>query len=177
MSKKDKPKQNNQSRNKQSKKNPEKKQTNDSQSQSLDAQLADLKNKNLQLMADFQNYKKRMDQERATFGAIANMGLIQEILEVYDDLELAIVDEQLDLERAKSSIQNAQSKLINAAKIAGIEKVEVEVGSDFDKEKMEAISTVPNPEMKDKVIAVISSAYKYVGKDGILKAAKVIVGK
>ncbi|MDQ7021039.1 MAG: nucleotide exchange factor GrpE [Candidatus Dojkabacteria bacterium] len=105
------------------------------------------------------------------------MSLITELLEVHDDLGLALQDENLDLDNAKGSIKTAQEKLVGSAKNAGIERVEVKIGDDFDREKMEAISTVPNPEMKDKVIAVISSAFKYADKDGILKAAKVIVGK
>lgn len=144
---------------------------------SIENQLADEKNKRLQLMADFQNYKKRMDTERATFGAIANMGLIQEMLEIYDDLQMAMQDPDLDLDRAKSSMQNAQSKISAAVKSAGIEPIEVKVGDEFDKTKMEAIQAVANEEMKNKVIAVISSAYRYVGQETILKAAKVIVGK
>ncbi len=143
----------------------------------LESQLAEEKQRRIQLMADFDNYRKRIELEKATFGAIANMGLIQEILEIHDDLELAMQDEELNLDRAKASIKSAQDKLTLAAKSAGIEKIDVKIGDVFNKETMEAISTVPSPDNKDKVIAVISSAYKYVGRDGILKAAKVIVGK
>jgi molecular chaperone GrpE len=140
-------------------------------------QLEEEKQRRLQLMADFENYKRRVEQEKALFGAMANMSLIQDILEVYDDLELAIQDNDLDLDRAKSSIKNAQSKMSTTVLKAGIEKIDVKIGDDFDKEKMEAISTIPDEKNKGKVIVVISSAYKYTGKDGILKAAKVIVGK
>ena len=92
-------------------------------------------------------------------------------------MQLALDDEGLDLERAKQSIQTAQDKLKGAASNAGVEAVEVKAGDDFDKEYMEAIQAIPNEEMKGKVIAVISSAYKYSNKEGVLKAAKVIVGK
>ncbi len=132
----------------------------------------------MQLMADFQNYQKRVEQEKANWGAISNLGLIQELLEVYDDLQLAISDENLNLDHAKTSIVSAQDKLIGAALRSGIEKVEVKVGDEFDKEKMEAVSAVAaGEESKGKIVAVISSAYKYVNRDGILKPAKVVVGK
>lgn len=147
------------------------------ESSSLEQQLEEERTKRLQLMADFQNYKKRMDTERATFGAIANVGLIQELLEVYDDLELALQDTELSLDHAKSAMKNAQEKLSVASRNAGVEQVSVKIGDEFDKTKMEAIQAIANEEMKNKVIAVISSAYKYVGQENILKPAKVIVGK
>ena len=139
--------------------------------------LEEEKSRRLQLMADFENFKKRMEQERATFGAIANMGLIQQILEIHDDLQLAISDANLDKDSAIESIKTAQDKIKGAAKLAGVEAVEIKIGDDFDSSKMEAITTVPDEKNKNKVVAVISSAYKYVGKDGIIKAAKVVVGK
>ena len=94
-------------------------------------------------------------------------------------MELALNDEQLNLDHAKTSMKSAQDKLIAAALKAGIEKVDVKVGDDFDKEKMEAVSMVPTTDdsQKGKVIAIISSAYKLTNKEGILKPAKVVVGK
>ncbi len=137
------------------------------------------KNRRISLMADFQNFQRRVDQEKATWGAMSNMSLIKDLLEIYDDLQLAMQDENLNLEHSKAAIISAQDKLVDSAKRAGIEKVEVKVGDEFDKEKMEAVSMVPvqDETQKGKVIAVISSAYKYANKDFILKAAKVVVGK
>ncbi len=140
-------------------------------------QLEEEKSRRLILMADFDNFKKRIEAEKSMFGAMANMGLIQEILEVCDDLQLALDDADLSIENAKTSLKNAQEKLSNSTKNAGVERVEVNKGDDFDKEKMEAIQTIPDEKNKDKVIAVISSAYKYTDRDGIIRPAKVIVGK
>ena len=42
---------------------------------------------------------------------------------------------------------------------------------------MEAISAIPDENNKGKVIAVITSAYKYANQQSILSSAKVIVGK
>lgn len=143
----------------------------------LKQQLEEERERRMRVMADFENYKKRIEGEKATFGAIATMGIITELLEINDDLALALDDADLDLERAKESIITAKSKLKGAASNAGVETIEVKVGDEFNKDFMEAIQAVPNPEMEGKVIAVISSAYKFAGKDGILRAAKVIVGK
>lgn len=145
----------------------------------LKAEIEDWKNKYLRLMADFQNYQKRIEGEKAMFGAIANLSLIQDILEVFDDMTLALQDEALNVDSAKSSMKTAQDKLIAAAEKAGIERIEVKVGDEFNKETMEAITTTPveDEKQKGKVVAVINSAFKYKDREGIIKAAKVIVGK
>lgn len=144
----------------------------------LQAQLEEERMKRIQVMADFQNYQKRIDQERSTWGAISNMGLIREILEIYDDLHLALNDENLTLDHSKVSLKSAQDKLLLAAATVGIEIINVQVGEEFDKEKMEAVSAIPaSEEQKNKVVAVVSSAFKYKDKDFILKPAKVVVGK
>jgi molecular chaperone GrpE len=151
----------------------------DSELEVLKAEIETLKTKNLQLMADFQNFQRRMDGEKAMFGALANMSLIQDVLEVFDDLNMAVNDENLDLDNSKTSIKSAQDKLVSSIERAGVERINVNVGDEFNKDIMEAISTIPVQEedKKGKVVAVISSAFKYRDRDGIIKAAKVVVGK
>lgn len=144
----------------------------------LQSQLSEEQMKRVQVMADFQNYQRRVEQEKATWGAVSNMGLIREMLEVYDDLHLALNDENLSLDHAKVSMKSAQDKLIIAVTSTGVEVIDVKVGDEFDKEKMEAVSTIAaGDEQRNKVIAVISSAYKYKDREFILKPAKVVVGK
>lgn len=144
----------------------------------LQSQLSEEQMKRIQVMADFQNYQRRVDNEKSTWGAMSNMALIREMLEIYDDLHLALNDENLSLEHSKVSMKSAQDKLIIAVTATGIEVINVSVGDPFDKEKMEAVSTVDAGEdKKGKVIAVISSAYKYKDKEFVLKPAKVVVGK
>jgi molecular chaperone GrpE len=142
-------------------------------------ELEEQRKRYLQLMADFQNYQKRIEAEKAVFGAMANMGLIQDMLEVFDDINLALNDDNLDFDNAKSSMKSAQDKIVSSIERAGVERIEVNVGDEFNKDTMEAISTfsVEEEEKKGKVIAVINSAFKYKDRDGIIKAAKVIVGK
>ncbi len=145
----------------------------------LQALLEEEKGKRLALMADFQNYQRRVSEEKSNWGAISNMALIQDLLEVSDDISLALNDETLDLDHSKTSLKSAKDKLVDSVLRAGVERIEINVGDEFNKEFMEAISTIPvkNDKEKNRVIAVISSAYKYVGKDFVLRAAKVVVGK
>jgi molecular chaperone GrpE (heat shock protein) len=151
----------------------------DSKVSELEQKLQEETNRRLSLMSDFQNYQKRIEGEKSLFGAMANMGIISSVLEIHDDLELAMNDETLDLENAKNAIKTAQSKIVQTVASAGVESILVKIGDDFNKEHMEAVSMIqaPNEEMKGKVIAVISSAYKYRDREGVFKPAKVVVGK
>lgn len=143
----------------------------------LSNEIEEQKGKYLALMAEFQNYKKRVETEKAMFGALANMGLIEENLEVFDDINMALNDENLEFEGSKAALKSAQDKIVSAIERAGVERVNVNVGDEFNKDTMEAISTIPSEDQKGKVIAIINSAFKFKDREGIIKAAKVIVGK
>lgn len=144
---------------------------------SLEQQLTDEKRRRLQVMADFDNYRKRMESERSTFGALANIGIIQEILEIFDDLQLAMNDDSLEIQGAKQAITTAQEKLKAAASHAGVVTLDINQGDEFDSSVMEAVTTIPDADNAGKVVAVISSGFKYASKEGVIKPAKVVIGK
>lgn len=150
-----------------------------SETSKLDEMLEEEKFRRIELMADFQNYKKRIEAEKATWAAVTNLSLIQDLVEIYDDLEFTQTDTGLTLDGAKTAIKSAQDKIMSASSKAGVQKVEVKVGDEFNKDFMEALSTVPvsEDEKKNKVVAVISSGLKYVNNGLVVKPAKVIVGK
>lgn len=105
------------------------------------------------------------------------MGLIENISEIFDDIGLALTDENLNLDSAKKALENVRDKLKNAVNLAGVEYLNVNVGDDFNSEYMEAVSAIPSEDKQGKVIAIISSGLKYKNKEGIIKPAKVVVGK
>jgi molecular chaperone GrpE len=143
----------------------------------LNAQIAELQNQKLQAMADLHNYRKQMEAKQATFGALTNMGLISDLLQVFDDIQMALDDQELDLNRATEALRNAQDKLAAAARQAGVERLEVKSGDEFSPQSMEAVTAVAAPDMTGKVVQVIGSGFKYANKDGVVKPTRVIVGK
>lgn len=145
--------------------------------QGLQQQLDKEKASRLSLMADFENFRKRMEAERETFGVMANLAIISEIAEIYDDLQLALNDSDLNIESAKQAVLNAQQKLMNAIKQSGIELISPSEGDEFVGEQMEAITTVPNPEVQNKVVTVVGTGLKHSARGTVIKPAKVIVGK
>jgi molecular chaperone GrpE len=133
----------------------------------------------LQIMADFQNFRKRVEKERASFGLIANMGIVNEVMDVVDDVKRTIDDEEKDVARAQQMLKIINDKLLSIVQGVGIEQVPIKTGDNFSPEIMEAVGTVSVAEVDDhnKVMSVIQPGYKYTDKDQIMRAAKVIVGK
>lgn len=133
----------------------------------------------LQLMADFQNYRKRIEKERESFGLVANMALVSEILDVLDDLKRTLDDDTKDLDRCTQMLGIVRDKLLATVGRVGLEEVVVNIGDSFDAKKMEAIGTVAVSEVDDhnKVVTVAQPGYRYTGKDQLMRVAKVIVGK
>lgn len=149
------------------------------QLEALQAELEQQKHLNLLARADFENYRKHMETEKAKFGLMSNMQLVMQILEVIDDTQLALQDDQIDKNRAVEMLGIVNDKLNVALTVAGLEKVEIKTGDKFDSQTMEAITTTPvDSEDKDQtVVSIVNAAYRYKGQAEMLKTAKVIVGK
>ena len=145
----------------------------------LKEQIEALKSSKLQVMADFENFRKRMEEEKSKFGLMANMMIVSILLEMLDELERALTDDEIKSARATEVLKLFRDKLLSAVMAAGVEKVDIEIGAAFDSRTMEAITSIPVPDeaQEGKVIDIISSAFKYSNKDEILKTAKVVVGK
>jgi len=144
----------------------------------LQKDLEELQSARLQLMADFDNYRKRMDNERTQFGVLTNMQLISQILDILDDIQLAIND-RTQSEEGKHILQVVNDKMLSSLNSVGVHKVIVNQGDKYDAASMEAITTIPadQPDQHNTVAQVVSAAFRFNGEDKLLKTAKVIVFK
>src|SRR5437773_1271414 len=73
---------------------------------SLESKLKEAEDKYLRLYADFENYRKRMNQERLDLLMTANKDMVLSVLPVLDDFEraLAVMDKTNDVESVKSGV-------------------------------------------------------------------------
>lgn len=144
--------------------------------ESLQLKVNEWQDKYTRLFADFENYKKRMRQERFDLLQSAGSELMLDVLPVIDDFErgLASLDTATDIEAVKQGYELIYNKLLNILKQKGLEPVEA-VSAEFDTDFHEAITMIENPEMKGKVVDVIEKGYNLRGK--VLRYAKVVVGK
>ena len=123
--------------------------------------------------ADFQNYKKRVDQERDENRRFASAALVMNTLPILDDLERALmsVDAHLAGLTWLDGIRLIYRKLQLILENAGVSAIEVE-GQQFDPRYHEAVMHADGPE--GKVLAEVQRGYKL--HDRVLRPAMVVVG-
>ena len=124
--------------------------------------------------ADFINYKRRSEQERAEQASFANSALILNLLPVIDDLERALghVSEELAESSWVDGIRHIHRKLKAVLEAQGLSVIEAE-GKDFDPNLHEAVMCVEGED--GKVIGELEKGYKL--RDHVLRPTKVKVGK
>jgi molecular chaperone GrpE len=124
--------------------------------------------------ADFVNFKRRTEQERAEVSNFANSTLILSLLPALDDLERALEHINKDMEGSAwvDGIKLIYKKLKTALEAQGLAEIEAE-GKDFDPNIHEAVMCVDGED--NKVIEVVQKGYKY--RDRVIRPSKVKVGK
>ena len=142
------------------------------------AKIAELSDKYLRQVAEFDNYRKRTMKEKADLIKNGGERVMESILPVLDDFERAIANMSKD-ESAKdilTGIELIHNKFIGILKQNGLQKIETE-NADFNTDFHEAIAMVPvpTPELKGKVIDCVQTGYML--NDKVLRHAKVAVGE
>lgn len=123
--------------------------------------------------ADFQNYKRRVEEERGEMARFANAALVINLLPMLDDLEraLATVDSALAGLTWVDGIRLIHRKFQAVLEMAGIQEIDAD-GHMFDPAMHEAIAQQPGEE--SKVLSVVQKGYRL--GDRVVRPAMVIVG-
>ncbi len=144
----------------------------------LRAEHAELKDKYLRLMAEFDNFRKRTARQRNEERATAAIGTMNSILPVVDDFDRAkAITEKPDNEEAfTSGVELVYQKLKRTLMTLGLKQME-STGQPFDPELHEAFTEIPapSPDMVGKVVDTIEPGYTL--NDKLIRHAKVVVGK
>ena len=124
--------------------------------------------------ADFVNYKRRTEQERAEVTNLANSALVLSLLPVLDDMERALgsIPEELANSTWVEGMTHIYRKLKSTLEAQGLSLIEAE-GKEFDPHIHEAVMTVEGEE--GKVVEEIQKGYKF--RDRLLRPTMVKVGK
>lgn len=123
--------------------------------------------------ADFQNYKRRIEEERSEMARLANATLLINLLPIMDDLERALhtVDAHLAGLTWVDGIRLIHRKFQAVLEMSGVQEIEAD-GRMFDPAQHEAVSQAPGDE--GKVIAVVQKGYRL--GDRVIRPAMVVVG-
>ncbi len=124
--------------------------------------------------ADYQNYKRRVEEERSETARFANAALIINLLPLLDDLDRALhnVDAALAGLTWVDGIRLIQRKFLGVLEMAGVQEIPAD-GQTFDPAVHEAVSQGPGEE--GKVIAVVQKGYRL--GDRVIRPSMVVVGQ
>ena len=141
----------------------------------LKQQLADANDRNLRLMAEFENFRRRNAKEQLELIETANGKLLEKLSEVQDNFERAFAAENKakDLEAFEKGMQMIYNQFAKVLTDAGLEQIDP-TGKEFDPNCHEALMQQPSETIPEgHVVTVFQKGYKL--KNKILKTAKVIV--
>ena len=141
----------------------------------LNAKIADLENKNLRLLADFDNLKKRKNDEISNLLKFSGEILIKDLLSVFDDLDrLKSQSIDVDSEVFHNGITLMSDKLYKVLSNYNIEKFD-SLGDKFDSNLHDAMMAQTSKKEKNLIIEEFEKGYKY--NDKVIRHSKVIVSK
>ena len=141
-------------------------------------EIAELKDKWLRSVAEFENYRKRTLKERTELILNGGEKFITAILPVVDDMERAIENGAKTDDPAvlREGMELIYQKFMKTLEAQGVSKIDT-TDADFDTDVHEAVAMVPGmgDDKKGKVIDCLQQGYKL--NDKVIRHAKVAVGQ
>jgi molecular chaperone GrpE len=148
----------------------------------LEAQLAESRDQLLRKAADFENFRKRMNQEKQNAIEFANQTLLLDIIPIIDDFQRAIQSAEASVEltglpagRAMlDGITMIEKRLMSQLESKWGLKRFNSAGEPFDPNRHEAMMMEKSPDVKEPVVQE-DLIKGYTLKDRVIRAAKVKV--
>jgi len=130
----------------------------------------------LRLRAEMENFKKRMQKEKADHLRFGNEDLLKALLPILDNLNRAIDHGKNGRENSSllAGVEMIHKELLNILERFGVKPIPA-AGEVFDPEKHEAISQEESDLEANRVVAAVQNGYFY--HDRLLRPAKVIVSQ
>ena len=126
------------------------------------------------LQAEFENYRKRVLREQTQAVELAARPVIDRLLEVLDDFDLALMHAQdrPDFDRFLHGVELVYAKLVDTLRAEGLERIEAQ-GKPFDPEQHEALMQSGDGDGDPVVADVLRPGYTLKGR--VLRPAGVRV--
>jgi molecular chaperone GrpE len=138
------------------------------------AEAAEYRDHLQRLQAEFDNYRKRTLREQTRMAEMAAQPLVQRLLEVLDDFDLALMaaERQPDFEQFRKGVELVYAKLADSLKAEGLERIDAE-GKEFDPTQHEALMQSGDGEGDPHVAEVFRNGYRLKGN--VIRPASVRV--
>ena len=138
--------------------------------------IAELEDKYLRQVAEFDNYRRRVMKEKAELILNGGEKVLTEILPIVDDLERAEqqMEQMTDVDAVKQGVELIIDKFIKFLRSQGVQEIDTK-DKDFDVNYHEAITMGPSQsdDQKGKVIDCVTKGYTL--NDKVIRYAKVVV--
>ena len=140
--------------------------------------IEELQDKYLRLSAEFDNFRKRTNKEKAEIIKNGAEKTILAILPILDDMERAIsnMHKSNDADALREGVELINNKFLKTLSKEGLSKIETE-NADFNTDYHEAIAMLPaaDEQQKGKIIDCIQTGYLL--NDKVIRHAKVAVAQ
>lgn len=155
---------------------PEAEKTEEKAKEKTEEKADDGNEKYVRLMAEFQNYKKRVAKEKNDIREYATEKLVMELLPVLDNFERALAaSAEDDPAGYAKGMELIFTQMVTELQKSGLAEVEAE-GQDFDPTKHNAVMTEENEELESgKVSKVLQKGYAL--NDKVIRPSMVAVTK
>ena len=155
---------------------PEAESTEEKAEEKTEEKADDGNEKYVRLMAEFQNYKKRVAKEKSDIREYATEKLVMELLPVLDNFERALAaSAEDDPAGYAKGMELIFTQMVTELQKSGLAEVEAE-GQDFDPTKHNAVMTEENEELESgKVSKVLQKGYAL--NDKVIRPSMVAVTK
>lgn len=155
--------------------NPEQVVEQEDEQEKLKKECEELKNQYIRMAADFDNYRKRQQQERESLLKYGAEDTLKKFLHIIDNLDRAKTSLQdvTDPQLLKESFDLIHKQFLETLEKVGVKKIET-VGQEFDHNLHEAAMQTPsNDHPNHMVISELQGGYMF--EDRVLRAALVNV--
>ncbi len=146
--------------------------------QQANATIEEQKDKYLRLSAEFDNYRKRTNKEKAELILNGGEKCISSILPIIDDLERALqtMQKATDVAAVREGVELIFTKFMSTLEKNGVKVIETkEQALDTDFHEAVAIIPAPTAEQKGKIVDCVQTGYTLNSK--VIRHAKVVVGE
>lgn len=142
----------------------------------IKANYSELNNRFLRLAADFDNYKKRVSKEKSDLSLYANEEIVRELLNVLDNLNLAIEhsNPEGDVNSTVEGIKLVYNLFLATLDRFGLSAIESSKGTEFDPRLHQAIERIETEEITPGLV-LDELIRGYMFKDRLLRPASVTV--
>jgi molecular chaperone GrpE len=140
----------------------------------LKTEVDDLRELYLRKLAEFDNFRKRVEREKQEFRKLANEDLIRDLIPVLDNFSRAVSHQgDTDLESFREGVELIARQLQDVLTRQGLEEIDP-LGEPFNPEYHDAVQRVEDPEKEPgTVVSVLAKGYTLGGR--LLRPAMVAV--